>query len=141
MRLALLVLGLAFGAVQSVTLVDCCCGSLCPHQDRRCTGCGDDAECTLGSAPSPEKPSCCATEAPPAHSSEEEGCSHFNPSGETALQSSAPDLPSPDAEALVISPPDDIPARPVEPDALRARDRPREKPDRPVYLRLHAFLI
>lgn len=141
MRLSLLLLGFALAAVQIVTLVDCCCGSLCPHQDRRCTACGDERECTLGRAPS-RSPGCCNTDEPSSSSPDEEGCTHINPSTETNLQSTTPDLPPEDEGPVVLRSPDEVARPALEPGEPRTlHPPPRLRPDRAVYLRLHAFLI
>lgn len=128
MRTPALAFVLAFAALQTVALADCCCVVICKHRDATCDDCGHEP------SPGPAPQGCCGggDESPRP---EEKKCTHIEPSSDVANDSAeasaipvAADLlpePSP-----LVPPPSDKTNRLVYPN--------RGSP--PLYL-LHSALL
>ena len=110
MRSSVFALALAFGGLQMVAFVDCCCGSFCTHKNS-CTGCQDEKNSHSHDQEKASdkgvKRSCCTTEHHSSESKENKEqnkrrCSHLEPSQDVSNQ--APELlPSADfSEAVVL---------------------------------------
>ncbi|HXX92181.1 MAG TPA: hypothetical protein VEN81_01020 [Planctomycetota bacterium] len=88
MKTTVLVLAFAFGALQTVGFVDCCCGTTCEHQNE-CQGCEKENRSVRPAAPDLATHACCPEETCPGSGQprpETGRCAHFEPSSEVTAQ-------------------------------------------------------
>lgn len=138
MRAFLVFLVLCFGTLQTVSLVQCCCGPLCSTPGDICR----DHDHEAGKAPCTS----CDGHADGASgktSTDEDGnakrCTHLSPTTELQPVPADAAAPSPPVGELAVDPPSLIPAAPA---LLPRRETvPRARPPRPLYLRDSALLL